>query len=370
MKKSRMVPKLQVSQGIAALAWSALILNLVSLGGYFFGQLHPYLELLSHFRGQTLAVGWVGVALFLSLDFWWQRSRRWPTPSHALGVSLSLFCLGINLAALVPWYLPPAAPPAAGPVLRCLVANVYGRNDQYDRLLDLIDRSQPDLIVLLEFTPDWQSALQVLDRNFPHQMPVPRRDSFGAALYSRLPLDQVRVETLAQSNLPTIVADLTWNDHPFRLYSIHPPPPITAPSFALRNALLKQWATDLQTRDRPVVLAGDWNLSPWSPYYHQFIKQTELHNSSQGFGLQATWPTPGVLPQKVLEKTGKADRSAGFAATSPWPWGESFWQIPIDHVLISPEWRSVGFQRGDPIGSDHYPLIVDLQWHPAFPRPR
>jgi len=348
----------------------ALVLSLVNLTGYFFGHFHYALELVSHFRAQTLVVSLVGVACFLGIDLGWQRSRRWPTSLHALGLSLSLFCLGANLAALVPWYFPPAPVSTGGETLRCLVANVYRDNNQYDRLLALIDRTEPDVVVLLEVTPPWLEALQPLDRTFPHQVPLPRRDSFGVALYSRLPLDRVQVQTLGNSNLPTIVADLTWNQHPLRLYSIHPPPPISVGGFALRNALLNQWATEIMASDRPVILAGDWNLSPWSLHYQQFIQQTELHNSSQGFGIQPTWPTPGVLPQKVLEKSGWADRPAGFTPNSPWPWGDGFWQIPIDHVLISPHWRSVGFQRGEPIGSDHYPVIVDLQWHPAFHAPQ
>lgn len=346
---------------ITALGWCALGLSLVGLAGYG-GYGHRYLELISHGRAQWFALSLGGVGLFVGVEVWRQRSHQGPTPTQALGTSLSLFCLGLNLTAIIPWYFPPAVPGGEAPALRCLMANVYGDNNQYDRLLDLVAATQPDVLVVVEFTPQWSRALEPLNPLFPHQQQVPRSDNFGLALYSRIPLDNLRVDSFGSPGLPTIVADLTWGDRPLSLYAVHPPPPVSPQGFALRNGMLAHWAETIPQNPQPVVMLGDWNLSPWSPYYGEFLAKTGLHNSSQGFGIQPTWPVAGVLPQKLQEQTGQG-ATPGFPPRPPWPWGQSLLQIPIDHGLISPGLRSVNFWRGPAIGSDHYPILVDLVWN-------
>jgi endonuclease/exonuclease/phosphatase (EEP) superfamily protein YafD len=76
---------------------------------------------------------------------------------------------------------------------------------------------------------------------------------------------------------------------------------------------------------------GDLNMSMWSPYYRQFIRSTGMRNTRQGYGVQPSWPVDApLLP------------------------------IPIDHCLISRGFQVLNNRIGSDIGSDHYPLIVDL----------
>ena len=57
--------------------------------------------------------------------------------------------------------------------------------------------------------------------------------------------------------------------------------------------------------------------------------------SRLGFGVQATWPSVYRIPPMM---------------------------IPIDHCLVSPDVRVVGRRVGPHIGSDHLPVIVELQF--------
>ena len=77
---------------------------------------------------------------------------------------------------------------------------------------------------------------------------------------------------------------------------------------------------------------GDLNVSPWSAEFRQLLKDSQLRDSTKGFGLQPTWPTHVRLMQ-----------------------------IPIDHLLYSSDIKIIDRRVGPNIGSDHYPLIVDLQ---------
>lgn len=77
---------------------------------------------------------------------------------------------------------------------------------------------------------------------------------------------------------------------------------------------------------------GDFNMTPWSPKFRQLVADSHLRDTVRGFGLQPTWPAGA--PQ--------------------------FW-IPIDHVLVSPDILVVDRRVGPDLGSDHYPVIVDIQ---------
>lgn len=81
----------------------------------------------------------------------------------------------------------------------------------------------------------------------------------------------------------------------------------------------------------PVLLLGDLNVSPWSPYFRRLLRESGLRDSSQGRGVRPTWPTFNPL---ML--------------------------IPIDHCLYSPGIAIVNRQTGPHVGSDHFPVIVDF----------
>jgi len=75
------------------------------------------------------------------------------------------------------------------------------------------------------------------------------------------------------------------------------------------------------------MLAGDFNTTPWAPGYRELLA---------------------------------ADLRDGERALASWPAFLPFPVIPIDHVLVSKELRVLSKRRGPPLGSDHYPIVVEL----------
>ena len=65
--------------------------------------------------------------------------------------------------------------------------------------------------------------------------------------------------------------------------------------------------------------------------FRRLLRRTGLENSSQGFGVQPTWPNFNPLLR-----------------------------IPLDHCLHSSDISIVDRQIGEDVSSDHYPLIVDF----------
>ncbi|MCP4501446.1 MAG: hypothetical protein GY822_15915 [Deltaproteobacteria bacterium] len=85
----------------------------------------------------------------------------------------------------------------------------------------------------------------------------------------------------------------------------------------------------MQHSKYPVVLAGDFNATPWSIVFQNFLDETGLHNAAYARGGGTTWPT--FLPL--------------------------MFRIPIDHILLSKQLVSTSFLVGPEMGSDHLPFF-------------
>jgi endonuclease/exonuclease/phosphatase (EEP) superfamily protein YafD len=80
-----------------------------------------------------------------------------------------------------------------------------------------------------------------------------------------------------------------------------------------------------------MILLGDLNTTAWSHAFQKLVKQMDLKDSRKGYGLQITWPS--MMP--ILG-------------------------ITIDHCLISDTISVLDHKIGPNIGSDHYPVYVEV----------
>lgn len=283
-------------------------------------QWHRLLELFSHFRLQYCAAAGVLAAVLLLV-----RERGWASGMLALML--------LNATLIVPWYLPAErTTDEAAPLLTILHANVYGRNEQYQRFVDLVAAERPDIFFVQEMSAGLEDALQVMHAAYPYREVVSRDDNFGIAVYARLPLDEIVVHAGPPYGKPSLVVTTHVAGNPLTLVSTHPMPPLGQQEFDGRNRQLHDIGQLINALPRPLVLIGDLNTSMFAHHYQLLIAETGLHNARQGFGLLPSWPAQ--LP---------------------------FARIPIDHCLVSDAIGVVAIRTADAIGSDHLPLIVTLR---------
>ncbi len=152
----------------------------------------------------------------------------------------------------------------------------------------------------------------------------------GIAVFSRLPLKDSRIEYFGDGKRPRIATKCKMGDTYVNLLVVHPYAPLN--KFNERNLELSELGAEIRAMNAPTVLAGDINCSPWSFYFARLVKESGLQDSEQGFGAQPSWP---AIRNHAL--------------------------IPIDHFLISKDIRVVDRQVGRNVGSDHLPIIVELQ---------
>lgn len=240
------------------------------------------------------------------------------------------------LAAPLPWCsawtLAPAAASAAPAVvaraqtLSIASANVFFRNRDAGPLLRWLDEKRPDLIVILEFTPAFADGLQAL-QGYPYREFLAQSDAFGIGILSRHPLAQVRV-TRDDDGIPLVEMRVRWGDRTIGLAALHPMPPQTPRFHALRNGKLASLTPAAGPDTVPTIVAGDFNATPWSDAFDGLARR----GWRRATGLGPTWP----------------------AAWRGWM------GIPIDHVVVTRDWRVVRSEVGPNVGSDHFPVLVRL----------
>ena len=269
--------------------------------------------LVEHFRVQLAIGGTVVTCAGLAL-----RERS---------ADIAAIATLITLVAIVPDLSASRRQVPPGTPIRLLSLNVLTENRRYAAVTELIAEEQPDVIALVEPDRAWLDALAPSVDDYA-RIEAPRDDHLGVALYARGSVSG-EVRELANGT-PNIFAQVTVDGAVFRVVVVHPVPPLSA---ALQDALVDYFAElGGEVRGDPrVVVAGDFNATPWSRAYATMYAASGLCDSRAGFGVQATRPADGWLLR-----------------------------IPIDHVLTSCELGVRDRRVGPDVGSDHLPVLVDL----------
>jgi endonuclease/exonuclease/phosphatase (EEP) superfamily protein YafD len=297
----------------------AVLTCTASLAG-FLAKIWWVFELACHFRPHLAITLLVFSALWLAL----KKCR----------LALACATFAVLNALLVGSLLLPAKSgvPSSGAKLRLVSLNVLTSNLKTDLVLDFLRTSDADVIFLMEVNDRWIDGLMPLKTIYPHCTVVPRADNFGIALFSKLPLAETNVIEFGEAEVPSITAQIKLAGREFFLLGTHPLPPGSADYARMRNEQLQKIKALIQQQSLPAVVIGDLNTTPWSPYFSDLLKGTGLKNTSQGLGVFNSWPA-----------------------------GLQWLGIPIDHCLVSPQFAVLKKQLGPQVGSDHLPIIIDLQ---------
>jgi endonuclease/exonuclease/phosphatase (EEP) superfamily protein YafD len=294
------------------------------------GRIHWLFELCSHFLVQYL-FGFTAAAAYFALRGRW----RWVVVAAVL-------------ATISAWRLAPYAPLEASAEttstgthrIRVMTINVHASSDRYDLVRAEIDRLNPDVIFLPENTDRWAAGLAPLRARYPYFVDGQSPSVFSLFLFSRLPLSEAAIIKLPEpGGFPALVVrvclDETGKDAAcLRLVGIHPPPPLAGRIAAERYAAFRALPDLIGGKDAErTVLLGDFNCTPWSPLFRDLLAATGMRDGARGFDLSPTW-------------------------ASQWlPFG-----LKIDNILIG---KAIGvtnhFVGGD-VGSDHFPVVADLQF--------
>lgn len=298
---------------VVGLIWLAV---LTGAGATALGLMAPWfgaLEMVNHFRPLILmaAAALVVAALLL-------RSR----PLVIGTGTLALLSLVLGGAPLVH-----AATSATQtrPFLRLVTYNVNWENQRFADIAAFLTATDADVVVLQEVK--CQNAAQLiapLQSLYPHRFGAP--DScVGQALLSKQPFTAPK--RFADHLGDTIMLSATFQRDgvDFELGGLHLAFPLRPDRQVVH---MDQLIAELNGRPGPRIIAGDFNLTPFSWKLNKLAHATGLRRHGTWL---ASWPSDFARPFFL-----------------------------IDNVMASPDFASAGVRIGPDLGSDHRPVIADI----------
>ena len=150
-------------------------------------------------------------------------------------------------------------------VVRIIAANVKMSNRAYGKLLQLVREHDPHIAAFMETDHKWLSALTSLKGAPPvcRQAAAKQFLRHGAALAAAAVRAEVRF--LVMDEVPSIKAIVALPDgRKFRLYVVHPEPPIPFEDTLGRDGELVLMAREIKSDPLPAIVTGDLNDVAWS----------------------------------------------------------------------------------------------------------
>ncbi len=316
--------------GVAAilLGSGAVAVTAALVLGYL-GRLHTAFDSFSHFRLHLAALAIACGLLLLPL-----RAYLAGLASIAIGAGAAAATL-YGLAGPPSLYPDPDREPFE-PRYRLLHLNLRFDNEEHGKVLSMIGRVRPDLILLNEVSEPWQERLAHLRAMYPYGIVCPPPTYIGGvALLSRRPLIG-EAECLERGSLAFARVDFSGEAVDVMAVHLGWPWPFERPQ-ELASA-----RGHFAALDDTAIVAGDFNAVFWSWRVRDLSTGARLQLVR---GVGPTW-LEGRLPDGLRRTVG----------------------LPIDHVLVKGRVIPRAISTLEDAGSDHLPILYEFSLAPSEPR--
>lgn len=218
--------------------------------------------------------------------------------------------------------------------IKIMTSNVLMTNHSANKLIDLVKLHQPDVLITLESDRWWQAALSELHSDYLYRINEPLDNLYGMHLYSKYPLEEMRVLNLIEQGIPSIHGYLRINNNlKIKCHFLHPAPPSPTENATAtpRDKELLLIAKQVSPNIEPTIVTGDLNDVAWSPTTRAFRNISGLKDPRIGRGMFNTFHADYL-----------------------------FLRWPLDHIFHSDHFALSEIRRMPSIDSDHFPLLSEL----------
>lgn len=223
--------------------------------------------------------------------------------------------------------------------IKLLTANVLQKNENNDRLIDVIKELDADIMVFTEANNRWKDAIvKHLSSAYKYKVELPLENTYGILMYSKFELINPEVKFMVTDTIPSIHSKVRLlSGDVVQLYAVHPTPPMPQENPLSTDRDAELMMTSKLSRDSkiPVIVVGDFNDIAWSPTSLLFQHTSELLDVRVGRGFYNTFNAKKTI-----------------------------FRWPLDHVYVSPEFRLTTLKSCQSIDSDHFPYYVELSFEP------
>lgn len=297
---------------VLPLGWACAIAAILAQGGRFDGRL----DVLTHFAPLYIVGGLLTASASLFV-----AKRRLPIILAAIAITSSSALMAPELLRTQSL----RAPPNASEQIKLIQFNAALDAQALDDRLAWLAKEDPDILVVEDSREVFQTAVA---HRLNRSMACGR--TCGVAIFTRTPPVEIESPRRGRYGLgPSIaVAHMTDKRGPFPVVGVHYTWPTEIRTHHENSIRLLQILKPMRTER--MIVAGDFNSTPWSFARRRDDAAIGLERRTQAL---PTWPANGPL-------------------------GVAF--LPIDHVYAGRDWRTVSIRRGPQLGSDHYPIVVQL----------
>lgn len=314
----------------------ALLLAIGSILSILRNTESEYLKMLDFPRIQFFVVSLISAVILAVVIKYWRWYDYMVIGILLIGMVINGSYL-INYTPLVSVEVPSATErKAQDDQLSLLIANVKMTNRKAQPLIDLIEAKKPDLILAMEINEWWNQQLKVLENEYPYSHHTINSVTYGMVLFSKFPLERVEVDYLQNENVPSFESTISLSGGKYiSFHSVHPVPPTSFEDLPdnegqQEDAFLKVGKKVID-RKFPTIVAGDFNDVVWSQVDALTGTENILYDLRVGRGFYNSYNANNILNR--------------------WP---------LDHVFVTEEFRFKTMERLPKIGSDHFPIFVEL----------
>ncbi|WP_121665377.1 endonuclease/exonuclease/phosphatase family protein [Mesonia aquimarina] len=215
-----------------------------------------------------------------------------------------------------------------------LASNVLQKNNQYQKLKNIIAEQKPDLVLLMEANETWRDSMKNALTTYPYRVECPLENTYGMLLYSKKELINPEVNFLISDTIPSINSKLKMDSGKIiQLYATHPTPPSPQhnPRSTDRDGEMMLIAKKARKSNLPILVIGDFNDVAWSKTTQEFQEISGLLDPRVGRGFYSTYNANNFLLR--------------------WP---------LDHIFSSNHFTLSKMKRLKDIDSDHFPIYAKL----------
>lgn len=292
----------------------------------FFSKYCFLTDICCHFRLQYFLIGLTALIFYYILK---TKDRK------TFAVILIVLCLNfaeiIHCIILSPSQVISKTITADKTKMRIGLVNLLTSNKKYEKVKNELLQNNADILVVEEIDKKWSSELEDVKKIYEYKYEHIREDNFGIAIYSKIPVINFNnIVAGFYDEISVLSATVDFNGNIIEIIGIHTIPPSCNEYFKNTRQMLDDIGEYVNSRNMNSVVIGDINSSRFSYNYKNFLNKSKMQDVGNIF--QLTWPTYWILPLR----------------------------IPLDHIFVS---KNIGFENfkiGNNVGSDHFPVFVDI----------
>jgi endonuclease/exonuclease/phosphatase (EEP) superfamily protein YafD len=289
---------------------------LMVLIGVAAGSLHWSFDLLGQFLLPSMVAA--GTAALVAL------LCRWPRLAFAsAGAALAAFAIA------TPFTEPPAGAAKEAPRFKVLLFNIWHANARLPQVRDMVERENPDVVVLLETTKRNRDRLHGIAALYPYRFDCIGNGACDITILARSRLTAPATKGTSDPG-PTIVnVETEVAGCRLKLFATHMTRPFPHRPYSAQRMQANTIGEAVSGWPGAKLLLGDFNGATWG----HVVRTIETRGGVKAAtGAGGTWPS--LFPPQM--------------------------RIPIDHVMAGPGLSFVSRRVLPRIGSDHSPVLTEI----------